>query len=197
MFHRHYFKSFGCFAFLFYFTSFAFANEITPISHLYIAQETLRHDGVWISRPQALHQEIADLIANNHIQSLEDYAQWLKNNIRYQNDGRTDTWTSPQETLRKKFGDCEDYAFLTATVMEVLGYKPHFLALVKNGRRAHAICTFEYNGHFLWFDNAQLKKTTVTSLEQLAKNLSEQYNYSALIELNLRTKNWNLVYKKS
>ena len=37
----------------------------------------------------------------------------------------------------------------------------------------------------------------MTSLDQLAKNIGEQYHYSALLEYNLQTKNWNVLYKKS
>ena len=174
----------------------ALAEELTPIHHFHIGQKTSHQNGVWVSRPQPLHQEIVDIVINNNIKSLEDYARWLKNTVHYQYDGKTDNWATPQKTLAKKTGDCEDYAFLNAEVIQVLGYQPHFLALVRNGKRAHAICTFQHNGQFLWFDNAQLRKTTVTSLEQFAKNISTQYGYSALLEFDLKAKKWDVLYSK-
>ena len=187
-----------CLFLMFLFATLAGAQEITPITDLYVASEISHQNGVLVSRPQPLHQEIVDLIDRNKIKSLEDYAKWLKDNIHYQNDGTKDIWSTPEQMLRKKTGDCEDYALLNASVLQVLGYQPHFLALVRNDlRHAHAICTFKYNGYFLWFDNAKLKKTSTASLEQLARDLSEQYHYSTLFEFNLKTKNWNILYKKS
>ena len=184
-------------SFIFYFSPLAFANELTPINHLYVAQEIFRQNGVLISRPKPLHTQLIDIVTRHKFKSLEDYSQWLENNIHYQSDGKVDTWAKPEQTLLKGSGDCEDYTLLNTSVMQVLGYQPHFLALVRNGRRAHAICTFKYNGYFLWFDNAKLKKTSCPSLEQLAKNISNQYQYSALLEYNFKTKSWNILYKKS
>lgn len=181
----------------FYLNAPAFADDTIPILHLNVAQEISRYNGVLISRPRPLHQEIVDLVTRHKIKSLEDYAQWLEDNLRYQNDGKADNWASPQQTLRKKAGDCEDYALLNTSVMQVLGYQPHFLALVRTKGRTHAICTFKHQGRFLWFDNAKLQKTSFTSLEQLAKEISDRYNYSALFEFDFKTKHWNILYKKS
>lgn len=191
------FKFFGGLSLIFCWSTLTFADELTPVTHLHVANEVSRQNGVLISRPQPLYQKIVDLITRNKIASLEDYAKWLEDNIRYQHDGKIDTWASAEETLQRKIGDCEDYVLLNISVLEVLGYRPHFIALVRNGRRTHAICTFEHNGHILWFDNAKLKKTSMTSLNQLAKKIGEQYNYSTLLEFNRQTKNWNVLYKKS
>jgi len=194
---RTYLKFCGSLFLVFHLSALSFASEM-PTTHLYVAQETSHLNGVWVSRPQPLHEKIVDLVMRNKIKSLEDYAKWLEDNIHYQKDAAADIWTNPEQTLQNKIGDCEEYALLNASVMQVLGYQPHFLALVKpDGRRAHAICTFKYNGYFLWFDNAKLQKTSMTSLDQLAKNIGEQYHYSALLEYNLQTKNWNVLYKKS
>ena len=176
--------------------SFIFADDETPITRLHVAQEISRQNGVLVSRPKPQHQDIVNLIVRHNIQSLEEYTQWLKTNIHYQNDGPNDIWSEPKHTLQNKTGDCEDYALLNATVIEVLGFKPHFLALVKKGHRAHAICTFKNNGRFLWFDNAKLIKTSVTSLEQLAQSISKDYGYSSLLEYDLKTKKWDVLYNK-
>lgn len=194
---RFIFFPFACGLFLLGFGGFVSAAEFTPITHLHVAQEISKHSGVLVSRPQRIHTQIVDLIQNHQIRSLEDYARWLGNNIRYQGDGTKDLWSAPEQTLRKKTGDCEDYALLNTSVMQVLGYEPHFLALVRNGRRAHAICTFKQNGYFLWFDNAKLKRSSATSLQQLAQEISDQYHYSSLLEFDLQKKNWNVIYKRS
>jgi predicted transglutaminase-like cysteine proteinase len=177
-------------------SSLAWAEDRTPITHLHVGQEISRTNGVLVSRPQPTHEEIVKIITRNKIQSLEDYTRWLKTTIRYQTDGETDTWSQPKETLHNQAGDCEDYALLNATVIEVLGYKPHFLALVRKGQRAHAICTFKHNGYFLWFDNDRLIKTTMTSIEQLARDLTTSYDYSALLEYDLKSKKWDVLYNK-
>lgn len=176
--------------------SFAAEGALFPIQSLHVAQENSSSDGVLIARPKPLDKKIVDIIDLYQINSLEDYSQWLGQNIKYNSDKTTDTWSVPLETLDKKQGDCEDFAFLTMEFIRVVGFKPHFLALVRK-KKAHAICTFKHNGYYAWFDNEKLKTTQTTSLDEFAKHIADNYDYSTLMELNPQTKQWNIMYDKS
>ena len=119
--------------------------------------------------------KIPGILIDENIRSIEDYTQWLGENIRYQSDGDMDTWSSPEETLTRKYGDCEDFAFLSEAVLRVLGYQPRVMAYTKGKEEeGHAICAFKKGDHYLYFDNAELKKTYATSMEQFARHIDSK-----------------------
>ena len=72
--------------------------------------------------------------------------------------------------LQKRRGDCEDYAFLNAAVLRVLGYRPEVLAMGGLGGN-HAICVFKENGRYSWIDNARLKRSKAESILEFTKYL--------------------------
>ena len=162
---------------------FTLEEENTGFSgNFVIRQERYETDGVWVSRPVPLDEKIRNIIYNNNIKSLEDYEQWLGGNIKYKRDDE-DIWSPPEETLQKKYGDCEDFAFLNAAVLRVLGYQPKVLAMGGRGRN-HAICVFKQNGRYLWFDNTKLARTQASSLLEFAKYIFINYNYPRLLEIH-------------
>ena len=166
------------------------------IRKLMVAQEHDHHNGVWVVRPRLIDNRVVDLIMLNKIRTLDDYAAWMAANLSYKQDQVNDHWEPPESMLKSRKGDCEDFAFLTAAVLRVLGYQPHFLALVNNSR-THAICTFQKDGYFVWFDNAKLHRTEARSLEEFASLLTKQFNYSRTLELDLESRRWKLVYPAS
>ena len=179
---------------LLYFSPSSFAEE--TIRKLTIAQEHDHKNGVWTVGPKAIDRKVVNLIMMNKIQTLDDYAAWMAANLSYKQDQLQDKWEPPESMLDSKKGDCEDFAFLTAAVLKVLGYEPHFLALIKNSR-THAICAFQKDGHFVWFDNAKINRTPARSLEEFAGLLTKQFNYSHTLELNLDNQQWKQVYPAS
>ncbi|MDD4957579.1 MAG: transglutaminase-like domain-containing protein [Candidatus Omnitrophica bacterium] len=148
-----------------------------PCGGLVISQETYASDGVLVARPSALDETILDFIRDNCIYSLRDYTTWLKNNTLYIKDSGLDQLTPPAEMLKLKRGDCEDYAFLNAAVLKVLGYEPRTLSVGPH-RPNHAICAFRKDGRYYWLDNAILKETPAKDLRDFAKFLRTGYNYS-------------------
>jgi predicted transglutaminase-like cysteine proteinase len=177
-------------------SSLTFADETASSmsNYFHIRQETSSANGVLVSRPQPDDRMILDLFDTNRIHSVEDYAQWLQQNIKYQSDARGDAWLSPQQTLAQKSGDCEDFAFLNSAAIRVLGYEPHFLALVAR-HGSHAVCVFKKNDRYVWLDNAKVRKTETSSLTELARQLIANYHYSQVLELDLKTHQWQTVYQ--
>ena len=165
-------------------------------SKLIIRQEHFSQNGVLVSRPNPCDKRLQKFLSENRIHSLDEYALWLKKNIQYQKDSR-DNWASVEETLNKKFGDCEDYAFLNAAILEVLGYQPHILALThqnRNGSGGHAICAFQKDGYYLWFDNGLLKKTTAKTLKGLAIEVAREHPFLNFLEYQAQDKNWQALF---
>ena len=162
------------------------------ISSIVIRQETLKTGSISVIRPVAVDLKILKIISAEGIKSLKGYEQWLQKNIKYRSDGGVDVWSIPDETLRKKYGDCEDLAFLNAAFLHVAGYQPKIMAL-RGGRRStgHAICVFEKNGYYLWFDNTKLKKISAISMEEFGKYILKSYSYTRLSEIDLASKSQN------
>lgn len=148
-----------------------------------IGQEIYKTNNVWVVRPVPLDERIVNIVNINRILSLEDYVQWLRENIKYREDGEKDYWSTPKETLQNRFGDCEDYAFLNEAVLRVFGYQPKVLAIKVRGFD-HAICVFEENGYYSWIDNTELKRTETKSISEFSDYLSTQYGCSHLVTLN-------------
>ena len=163
---------------------------------LVIRQETYSINGVSVCRPSSLDIEIRHLINQNNIRSVEDYANWLQKNIQYEKDKGKDVWAAPQVTLNRKYGDCEDFSFLNVAVLRVLGYKPRVLVM-KGITGCHAICVFQKNGYYFWFDNAELKKTSIRTIAGFGRYLHNEYGCNHLLALNWEVKRQNSVANSS
>ncbi|OGX06036.1 MAG: hypothetical protein A2Z88_02855 [Omnitrophica WOR_2 bacterium GWA2_47_8] len=167
----------------------------TPFQGFHIKQEIVKKNHVLVSRPNQTQINILEIIDGNKIKSLKDYVLWLQKNIAYKRDSK-EAWSMPKETLQNKYGDCEDYAFLNQSVLQVLGYRSRVLG-IKSKTEAHAICLFEYKGHYLFFDNAKLKTTSIQNMDDFSKFLNQKYGPHRLFELNQETKRWKLLYAPS
>lgn len=171
-------------------------ENIAFIKELVVRQERFETNGICVSRPVPLDEKILDIIIVNNIVSFEDYARWLQKNIKYKEDEAADHWSTPEETLQNKCGDCEDYAFFNEAVLRVLGYQPQVLAMGGLGSR-HAICVFEENGRYCWLDNTELKRTKAGSILEFAQYLFTKYGACYLLTLNLKARDWDILFKKS
>lgn len=162
-----------------------------------IGQDAYRVGAVLISEPNQTEAMILEMLNANGIKLLEDYTEWLKENIEYKKDEGDDIWTMPEETLKRKYGDCEDFAFLNAAVLNTLGFRPKVLGV--NGARVltgnltgnHAICVFEKDGRYLYFDNEKLKTTEASSIEEFARHIFVHYNCYSISELTFENRNKN------
>ena len=167
-------------------------EKTNRMSSFHIRQDSSRDNGVLVSKPNHTDLQIRDFILNTKIKSIEDYATWLNQNIEYRKSPQDDAWVLPSDILRRRWGDCDDFALLNSAVLQVLGYQPRFLAL-RRAWKAHAICTFQKDGAFLWFDNAAIKNARVTTLQGFVQLLKKQYNLSQVLELNLSTMQWTRI----
>jgi len=63
--------------------------------------------------------EVSDLA--RRFRSAREAYEWVRNNIRYRPELRTDVWQPPGLTLELGDGDCEDQAVLLASILEAMG----------------------------------------------------------------------------
>lgn len=100
--------------------------------------------GVLISTP----------LAPYHVVCPESLHEWfIEEGFTYQAEGwLQDYWKTPEETVKDKGGDCEDFAFLVDKVLSDLNYETHTIAMFFK-KSAHAICFVKINGKYTWFDN--------------------------------------------
>ena len=173
----------------------SFAKENIGAPAFVIQQECTYANGVWVSHPLPLDERLRSLFNQNNIQTIEDYARWLQANITYQRNP-LDHWAPPEETIAKRHGDCKDYAFLNAEVLKVFGYKPHIFVLTRRAGN-HAVCVFEKDGYFFWFDNNHLKESNARSLKELARDILAEYHFSSLLEYQMPSQRWEVLFKAS
>ncbi len=122
--------------------------------------------------------------------SPETLSKWLHRNVRYDNDVKgNDYWQTPYETISKRSGDCEDYAFLAQDLLSEIGISSRVIAVsYRKGseKTSHAICLFKgYNG-YEYFSGAYLKKQSASSIEALMNNAYP--TWYTIAELDPRTK---------
>ena len=159
-----------------------------------IRQQIKTVGSISVYGPVAVDLRILDTICRVNIKTINDYVQWLQKTVKYKKDTDIDAWSLPEETLTKKYGDCEDIAFLNKAFLHVLGYRPKVMALLRKGRRkGHAICIFKENGYYLWFDNTKLKKTLISSRKDFAKHLLRNSLYVHFFEINFDAVNQAIV----
>lgn len=70
---------------------------------------------------------------NTYVNSSIDYVEDINN------QGVTDYWQTPEETLRSKRGDCEDFALLKASMLSEYGYRYLILVADTKLNAYHAI----------------------------------------------------------
>jgi len=149
-----------------------------------VRQETASTAKTLGSQANPLDMRILNIISDENINSIEDYAQWLEKNFEYKSDEGPDIWAAPEETLTRKYGDCEDFAFLNEAVLRVFGYRPQVLAMGGGIKTVnHAICAFEKDGYYLWFDNNKLKKTLVSSVEEFGAQVVTRHGYAYMFKI--------------
>jgi len=90
-----------------------------------------------------------------------EFVSWLKDGFYYHLEANDD-WQSPEETIRSKSGDCEDYALLASAFLSNIGYTENYVIIVKFSGlyTRHAICVFrEKNGSYSFISNKKMFRT--------------------------------------
>ncbi len=81
----------------------------------------------------------------NYIKTPQDIENWLiAEGFYYKPDKtRADQWKTPEQTIKDKGNDCEDYAILTAYILKDLGYKNVMIIAIYGKDLRHGITWFQ------------------------------------------------------
>lgn len=124
--------------------------------------------------------------------SPESLSKWLKKNIHYKSDRIAgDYWQPPDETLKVKTGDCEDFAILVQALLAEVNIPSEvvFIGLKKGIKsRTHAICVFEQGGLYGFFSGPYLHQPFALSIQQLVDQKYPHWTAIAEIKFPAREK---------
>lgn len=126
---------------------------------------------------RALAFEIASASRKHPFNAVLD---WVRANVPYDYDinefGYEDWWQYPVETVQRGEGDCEDTAFLVASLLQVLGYHTRVVTGMAPGGY-HAWCEAE-DGEGEWW----LLETTTGHLFRLSSRAALGYEPDVIID---------------
>ncbi len=174
---------------IFAYQIYAFGYNNVEIKHTTVEIPTFPKEEV---TPPYL-DDIPGFLSSNNIENIENYVAWAASNLKYVPDHDRDKWAYPLRTIEKKYGDCEDLAFLHAAVLDHFKYKPRVLAFGK-GKQAHVFTVYSKDGQFYLFDNVKHYKTNVTNIQDFAKFLAIKYKTEYFLELHLVPKKISVLF---
>jgi hypothetical protein len=128
---------------------FAFSNLSQILKATTISDPLLsRYENFLTANNSAVIRKVRDL-GNNPKRCY----RFVVENIKYKSDesnyGKSEFWAYPEETLRRSSGDCEDSAFLIASMFMVLRIECFVrTAYLIDYGSGHAWCYFKLNGQW-------------------------------------------------
>lgn len=94
---------------------------------------------------------------------------FIRKNISYKDDDKDETIISPLKILGLKYGDCDDMALFTKSILTVLGIESNFLLL---GRRPGEFT------HIVVYSNGYV----IDATNDLFNNIPDYYKFQKLIK---------------
>ena len=95
------------------------------------------------------------------VESPGDLANWLLSRFQYKVEV-PDRWQSPQETIDKGYGDCEDFAVLSSRILEEKFNLKNDIVIVEfeGMNLAHLICVWKNeDGTYSFMSNNKIHNT--------------------------------------
>lgn len=99
------------------------------------------------------------------VKTPEEIARWISSEFTYSVEF-PDKWQSPEETIRLKRGDCEDFAILASEALKRQGIDNDIVIVKFEGLdTSHAICIWkDSRGIYSFISNKKLMKTGETDI---------------------------------
>ena len=101
----------------------------------------------------------------SHIKTTKQLAEWYSGEFKYRME-YPDNWQTPDETIKFKGGDCEDFALLTSEFLARQGV-PHDVIIIKfkGLDMTHAICIWrEKKDEYAFISNRKIIHTGETDI---------------------------------
>ncbi len=136
-------------------------------------------------------------LEDHQIHNIDDYAQWLKNNMRYQKQSSvSDEWPSSLSTLQHQYGDCKALSVLNSEILKLLGFHPILIGY-KTGSQGHVFTVFNRDGQLNILDNTDYYQTNAKNFNEIVVFLYTQYNVETIFEVALDSQKVKPLYTRS
>ncbi|MDD5634449.1 MAG: transglutaminase-like domain-containing protein [Candidatus Omnitrophica bacterium] len=111
-----------------------------------------------LSAGAAFSQELAGIPA--YVKTPTDLANWMSEEFTYAME-YPDRWQSPQETIDKKGGDCDDFAILASAMLSNFNIDNDIVLVEFKGMNvAHLLCVWKnQDGTYSFISNKKLYNT--------------------------------------
>jgi hypothetical protein len=97
--------------------------------------------------------------------------------------GEAERWQSPEEFLRRRAGDCEDFALLARELLRRNGIEAEVFSLFGDDGYAHTVCVFrDAEGRYSVINQGRLRAYRARSLEALASRLHPGWTFGGIVE---------------
>ena len=127
----------------------------------------------------------APLYPKDIVKCPDTLSVWMKYNLTYQKE-KIDYWKTPEETIKDKGGDCDDFAILAQEILKDLSLEGDIIYLSKskgkeNWKIGHMICLFKNKkGEYQIFDNQYLLKHNSENAIETILHYYPEYDYIRL-----------------
>jgi hypothetical protein len=100
---------------------------------------------------------------------LYEVHRWVYDNISYIKDAYDETLISPKAIVHFRYGDCDDFALLTHTILKILNIPVRYVLLAKQHRGySHIAVAYKFENVYIYIDATQ---RVLGILPKLYKNL--------------------------
>ena len=94
-----------------------------------------------------------------------------------------DRWQAPEEFLKRRVGDCEDYALLATELLRRNGLEAYVFSLFGEDGYAHTVSVFvDEQGRYNVINQEKLRQYRTKSLEALASALNPSWTFGGIVE---------------
>jgi hypothetical protein len=137
-----------------------FSRAVAEIDYAY---RRLRGQAASLEAFEALLQKVQNYSPN-------EFNEYLRGNFTYQAE-KIDFSMHYLVFLRKKKGDCDDYAHLAARLLERMGYETYLITVFADVKRGHAVCVGTKGGKSYGFGNWPLMHFTSPDFIEAGKTI--------------------------
>ena len=97
--------------------------------------------------------------------------------------GEADHWQSPEEFVKQKVGDCEDYALLAQALLRRNGIEAYVVSLFGQEGYAHTVCVFkDERSRYNLIDVDKIRYPKAVSLQALASWLYPGWTFGGIVK---------------
>ncbi len=117
-------------------TRLAFPNQAAQVVWLRRMVDEYRGNQLIRTKAHQIVFEISGCKPRDRLCHCFAIARWVQQNITYVNEG-VETFQSPVATLTYRYGDCDDFTTLIASMLEAIGIGCQVVALEWDGEYRH------------------------------------------------------------